>query len=217
MNWRRAYLAIVLLACAAAVLLFWRRTKVGIYRWQKQDSAYRALARGEIAFFGRLEDQSGEPLTNARVDFSVDASVGFSAHYVSGSTLTDGRGYFTIAGFKGERLSVRPTMVGYVLASTNAGGIYSHFWPQAERQHPDPRRPVIIKMWKIRGAEELVRFTKTLRFLARDMPIHVDLLKGEIVPTGGDIKISLERPAGTISVKQRAQWEGTITKGQVFC
>ena len=163
-----------------------------------------------IVFYGRLEDQFGNPVADAQIAASIRVENGFE-HTVKRFSLTsDANGFFTVSGYKGQDLSVVPKKTGYALASLNGGGIYSLLWPEAQRAHPDPNNPVVIKMWKLQGAEPLVSIDQRFKLHYTNAPMNFDLLAGKIVPAGGDIKITVNRPAGDISERNRQDWGFTI-------
>lgn len=168
------------------------------------------LNDSQIVFYGKLEDQFGNSLGNTVVNFSIRVYNGVRSGVDKGQVTSDANGLFTISGCNGESLSVVPQKRGYALASLNGGGIYSYMWPDAQRAHPDPNSPVIIKMWKLNGAEPLVGINKEYKIQYTNNPIYFDLAAGIIVPSGGDIKITVNRPQGIVSEHNPQDWGFTI-------
>jgi hypothetical protein len=162
-----------------------------------------------IVFYGKVEDQFGAPLANTPVTFSIQVYNGVESGIKNGEVATDANGFFTISGYKGERLSVKPQKAGYVIASLICGGIYSTMYPEEQRAHPDPNNPVVIKMWKLQGAEPLVSFDKTYKLHYTNV-IDIDFISGEIVSSGGDIKIKVNRPSGEVSEHNPQDWSFRI-------
>jgi hypothetical protein len=159
-----------------------------------------------IVFYGKLEDQFGSPVADATVDISVQVNNGYEATTTRGQVISDAGGLFTVSGYKGENLSVVPKKAGYALASRNGGGKYSHLYSEEERIHPDPSNPVVIKMWKLQGAEPLVGLDHNYKLHYTDAPIYFDLLSGKVVPSGGDLKITVSRAPGVMSGRNRLDW-----------
>jgi hypothetical protein len=159
-----------------------------------------------IEFYGRLVDQFGNGVASAQIKFEVPFNNGHAVGVNRGTTMADANGFFTIRGYKGERLSAVPVKSGYALASLNGGGVYSYLWPESQRVHPDPGNPVLIMMWKLQGAEPLVGINKEYKLPYTDKPINFDLIAGNIVPSGGDLKITVNRPDGTISQQHPQNW-----------
>ncbi len=161
-----------------------------------------------IVFYGRLEDQFGKPVVGATVTGNtiIYSALRRGSEHVS--TQSDGNGLFTIKAGKGESLGVMPTKTGYVLATRRTEFKYSVMY----RDHftPDPNRPVVMKMWKLQGAEPLVRFDWKWRLPHTNRPIRLDLLTGEVVPAGGDLEITVNRPDGEVSERFKQDWSVQI-------
>lgn len=157
------------------------------------------LNHSRIVFYGRLEDQFGRGLGNTPVNFNVRIENGFRSGVDRGTVVTDANGFFKISGRNGEILWIAPHVAGYAIASENREAIYSSLWPENERAHPDPKKPVVIKMWKLQGAEPLVGLGSNYKIHYTNQSLCFDLLAGKIVSNGGDIKITVNRPSGIIS------------------
>ncbi len=160
----------------------------------------------DIEFYGRLEDQFGNAIGNAKIKFEIPFNNGQAVGVNRGTITADGNGFFTISGYKGKSLSVVPVKSGYALASLNGGGIYSYLWSESQRVHPDQNNPTVIKMWKLQGAEPLVDIGKEYKLPFTSAPIFFDLIAGKVVPAGGDLKITVNRPSGEISEHNPQQW-----------
>lgn len=163
------------------------------------------LANVPIVFYGKVEDQFGNALV-ATIDFSVHKYNGYNGSIENGQTVSDQNGFFTISGYSGESLSVKPIKPGYSVSSQNGGGTYSHMAPDEERTHPDVRNPVIVKMWKLQGAEPLTQINQRYKLPYSDAPIAFDLITGKVVPGNGDIKITVNRSSGTLSLRNPGDW-----------
>jgi hypothetical protein len=61
-------------------------------------------------------------------------------------------------------------------------------------------------MWKLQGAEPLVGIDQRYKMQSTDGPLNIDLLSGKIVPSGGDLRITVNRPAGVVSQRQPQDW-----------
>ena len=59
---------------------------------------------------------------------------------------------------------------------------------------------------EIQGAEPLAEIDKAYKFCYTVAPMNFDLLTGHIVPNDGDIKITVNRPAGLISGCNPQDW-----------
>jgi hypothetical protein len=158
-----------------------------------------------IDFYGKLEDQFGGPVVEAEVKGSIRVINGDRRGADQLTTTSDANGLFQFHG-KGQDISTMPSKKGYALASLNGGGNYSMLAPEGERLHPDPNNPVVIKMWKLQGAEPLLSINQHYKLHYTPQPIYFDLLTSEVVPNGGDIKLIVKRPQGIISGQNRPDW-----------
>jgi hypothetical protein len=159
-----------------------------------------------IVFYGKLEDQFGNPVPSATVGFSVRVINGVQFTTERGRVASDAGGLFTISGYRGQDLNVAPSKPGYAIASTNRFANYSRLFSDEERVHPDPNNPVVIKMWKLQGAEPLTGISKQYKLHYTEAPIYFDLLAGQIVPYGGDLKITVSRAPGVMSGRNPLDW-----------
>jgi hypothetical protein len=160
----------------------------------------------DVVFYGRLEDQFGNAVGNTTIKFEIPFNNGYDVGVHRGTTQADENGFFTVNGYKGKSLDIVPVKQGYVLDSTNGGGIYSHLWSESQRARPDPNNPVIIKMWKLQGAEPLVDIGNEYRLPFTGNPVFFDLSARKIVPAGGDLEVIVTRASGSISQRQHGDW-----------
>jgi hypothetical protein len=157
-----------------------------------------------IAFYGRLVDQFGSPVVGAQITASVRVYNNVQSTVEHLATVSDGNGMFQIKGGKGESLGIMPKKEGYVLATTETHFNYSYMY--SGHFTPDQGNPTVIKMWKLQGAEPLVGINQNYKLHYTSTPIYFDLLTGKIVPVGGDIKITVNRPAGNVSEHNPQDW-----------
>jgi hypothetical protein len=157
-----------------------------------------------IDFYGRVEDQFSNAVDSAAVNFSVRVMNGQESTVNRGQVMTDGNGFFTIRGYRGQALGLMPEKAGYTLAST--GTLFKYSRLEDQPYVPDANNPTVIKMWKLQGAEPLVSIDQHYKLPYTGSPVNVDLLAGKIVPSGGDIKVTVNRPAGVISGRNPQDW-----------
>ncbi len=158
----------------------------------------------DIVFYGRLEDQFSNAVSGADISFSVQYEDAKARGIHRGQVVSDGNGFFTISGYEGASLTMLPKKAGYTLATTGTSFRYSQLQPGYFV--PDANNPVVIKMWKLQGAEPLVSINQRYKFHYADAPINFDLLAGKIVPNGGDIQIVVSRSPGVVSGRTRQDW-----------
>jgi hypothetical protein len=163
-----------------------------------------ALNDVPIVFYGKLEDQFGNPVAGAQIAGNTIIYNGMRAGAEHVSVTSDAKGFFQINAGKGESLGIMPRKEGYALATVRTEFKYSYMYP--EHFTPDPNSPVVMKMWKLQGAEPLVGIDQHYKIHYADAPIHIDLVAGKIVPSGGDLRIKVNRPDGIISQQHPQNW-----------
>jgi hypothetical protein len=163
-----------------------------------------ALNDVPIAFFGKLEDQYGKPVVGAEIAGSIRIYNGVESTNQRLATVSDASGLFQLKGEHGESLSMMPRKQGYVLASGGTEFKYSALYDG--HQNPDPNNPVVIKMWKLKGAEPLVGIGKEYTLPFTGKPLFFDLLTGGVSDSGGDLKIVVTRTQGPFSKRNPGDW-----------
>jgi len=162
----------------------------------------------DIVFYGRLEDQSGNAVSGAAVNFSIQYENPNARGIQHGQVVSDGNGFFTIAGYKGANLGIMPKKAGYALATTGTSFRYSQISPGYFV--PDANNPTVIKMWKLQGTEPLVAINKTFKLPYTDVPIFFDLVTGNVVPAGGDLEVIVTRAPGLITQRRQDHGDWSI-------
>ena len=157
-----------------------------------------------IDFYGRVEDQFSNAVDGAAVNFTVRVMNGQESTVKRGQVMTDGNGFFTIRGYRGQALGLMPEKAGYTLAST--GTLFKYSRLEDQPYVSDANNPTVIRMWKLQGAESLVSIDQHYKLPCTGTPISFDLLAGKTVPGGGDIKVTVNRPAGVISGRNPQDW-----------
>ncbi|HTD67244.1 MAG TPA: hypothetical protein VK846_12005 [Candidatus Limnocylindria bacterium] len=157
-----------------------------------------------IVFYGKLEDQFRNPVSGADVTGNTIIYNGTKSGSMVVSTTSDANGFFQINAGKGESLGIMPKKQGYALATKGTEFKYSYMYQ--ERFEPDPRNPVVVKMWKLQGAEPLIGIDKEYKLPFPDRPIFFDLVAGRLVENGGDLEIIITRAAGSLSKKNPGDW-----------
>ena len=176
-----------------------------------QNSAKEGLAGLNdvpIVFFGRLEDQFGSPVGGAQIAASVRIYNGTRSGVDRFSVSSDAKGYFQINHGKGESLGLMPSKDGYALKATNTTFKYSLMYQ--DHYSPDQNHPTVIKMWKLQGSEPLVGIDYRYKLHYTNAPLIFDFLTGKIVPSGGDIKLTIIRPEGIVSQRKPQNWSVQI-------
>ncbi len=166
------------------------------------DDEFHGRQNATINFYGRVVDQDGNPLKDAKVD--IDLTVGewqavpqypqqqFVKLRTDKITLGTGAdGGFKLTNTKGHGIELKIGKEGYEL-SRKVARSYGYS-ATAEPFHPDPNNPVVFKMWKKRGGDQLVQPRTWNGQIACDGTTNrFDLLHGKKNATG-DLQIVCTR------------------------
>jgi hypothetical protein len=161
-----------------------------------------------IVFYGRVEDQFGNPVVGAEITGSTIIYNGVRAGGQKVVVTSDANGFFQLDAGKGESLGIMPKKAGYVLATTGTEFRYSHL--DAHPYVPDAGNPTVIKMWKLQGVEPLIGINKTFKLAYAGVPIFFDLVAGTTVPSGGDLEVIITRAPGLITQRKQDHRDWSI-------
>ena len=166
-----------------------------------------------IEFYGRVIDQNGAPVPSAEVKGQVIYNTGMAAGVEKPTTLTDANGYFQFKGLNGRTLDFNIVKAGYQFTPEGDAFDYTRLIAEEKRHHPDPKNPVVVKMWKLQGAESLIQGGRVLNVTPDGAQMRIDFSKGRIVESGGDLIVSLKHDQQTphASPKQPYDWKAVIT------
>lgn len=189
--------------------------KPGVVKWQSLNPSNRinmlkAMLQAndaDIVFYGKLEDQFSNGVSDAKVSFGIQYRNDKGSGMYRGQVVSDANGYFTISGYKGENLGIMPDKTGYVLATTGTEFRYSQLEPGYFV--PDPNNPVVIKMWKQQGGEHLVSFNIKASIPVDGSPQGFNLHTGREIQKGGDLIIRLQS-ASKPSVRNQYDWKASM-------
>jgi len=161
-----------------------------------------------IIFYGKLEDQFGNPVVNAEVTGSIIIYNGVRAGSEKVVVTSDANGFFQINHGKGESLGIMPRKAGYTLATADTEFKYTKLNPHP--YVPDAGNPTVIKMWKLQGAGSLVEINQTFKPPYTGEPIFFDLVAGTIVLNGGDLEVIVTREPGVITQRKQDHRDWSI-------
>lgn len=116
----------------------------------------RTTGNVPIGFYGKVVDQSGNAITDAKITFEIIVSHfdEFTTESIPGQTQSDQTGLFEITGATGrgiDKISIQK--IGYQLSPKTV--INYTFGPNSN-YNGSATNPVIFKMWKMSGKEPLI-------------------------------------------------------------
>lgn len=179
---------------------------------QKASAILAVDSLQSIAFYGRVVDQHGQPVPNAKVRGNVEIirywmDQKWDEHF----TTTDSNGYFHFSGLHGQALVVSPKKDGYE-SKCDKSFEYSGLASSQDRHQPDPKAPVVFTIWKQAGAQPLKHEEFDRVGVPVDgQPVSFDLLKGEKTSSGnGDLVVKIVRHPEHIQRGQPFDWSAVI-------
>jgi hypothetical protein len=157
-----------------------------------------------LDFYGKVVDQNGQPVAGAKVKGYVMTEVGFDGTKETPHlTESDAEGNFEFMGLHGESLGVGPEKEGYQYVQHGNGN-----WSPGGKT--DPSNRVIFKMWKLQGAEPMVKARIHAYIPCDGTPTMFDLTTGKRVASGGNLTVRLSRNPVDIVRGKPFDWQLTL-------
>lgn len=166
----------------------------------------------KIDFYGQVIDQFGVVIPDVKVTGSVIYNNGITSGVTEKHTLTDAEGVFQFKGMKGRTFDYHLEKDGYKTMPDHDAFDYTTLIAEEKRHHPDSSRPVILRMWKLQGAEALFYKDESFNLTTDGTPIRIDLQAGRVVNTGGDLLISVKHPRSAAGTRlDKYAWHAELT------
>ena len=172
--------------------------------------AYEALEDTDsMDIYGKVIDQSGNPIARVQVNGNLHRNVEGS---IPQKTVTDAQGRFQFLGLHGAGFNIELQKEGYY---------FDYMLPCAHRPKnylPDPDKPLIITMWKRRGAEPMKHIYIQSSVPCDGTPEHFNLLASkmngtiaDIRPSSGDFTVTLTRNPLVVQRPHPFNWSVTLS------
>jgi hypothetical protein len=145
-----------------------------------------------IEFYGRVLDQSDMPVSGAQVNGQIIYNSGIASGVTRPKTVTDANGLFQFKGFQGRTLDFTIVKPGYQDTPEGDAFDFTKLVGEDERHHPDPRNPVVLRMWKLQGAEPLIVSGRRIDIVPDGRKVRIDFMTRRIVESGGDLVVFLK-------------------------
>jgi hypothetical protein len=167
-----------------------------------------------IALYGKVMDQDGNPVTEAKVRGTAVAVTQWLSDGKKDIryTATDGAGGFKFEGLHGQGLQIHISKDGYEFDHDDAAFAYGDTLGSGKVYHPNPAAPEVFKMWKLRGPEPLISSEKFFKNIRAGTPFVIDLVKAKMIEGRageGDLLITVNQPA-ELANGQRSDWSFVI-------
>jgi hypothetical protein len=173
---------------------FW---KIQMWMWSENHKS--------LDFYGKIVDQDGLPVDGVRVTAGVGTYVSFTE---SGGTkyftVSDAEGRFSFIGIHGSGCGYLPEKPGYEFSQRQA------FASRPEDYVPDPNNPAVLKMWKLHGAERMIKARIHGYIPCDGTPTVFNLTTGKGVSIGGNFTVRLVRNPVNIVRGKPFDWQLTL-------
>jgi hypothetical protein len=175
-----------------------------------------------ITFFGKIVDQDNRPVEGVGVKIKVtsfdpniilDLKRSDENKYTPISLLTDVQGLFSVGDLQGRSMLIESVFKdGYQSPPSIPMRVYySPEFDSTRIHHPDPKTPVIIRLWKKGTSQSLVSGSKFYGIVPDGRIYTIDLLQGQKIEGAGagDVKVQIKRPA-TITPQTKYDWSFAV-------
>jgi len=160
-----------------------------------------------ISFFGRVEDQNGVPVSEARVEFgAVDKFWAPGSNY---QTASDANGLFSITGIKGAGLTVGVSKEGYDGIKGLSYQSFGYGMPPDSTRKAPPHKdaPAVFVLRKKANTEPIFSIHRDVPVPKDGTPVEVSLRTGKAVSQGkGDIMIECWTFDSNKDAQGRYEW-----------
>lgn len=156
---------------------------------QKVETQIEGMLNTAIAFYGKVVDQNGDSVPNARVGYGLVDK--FAASGGKGETVADTRGFFTISGVRGAVISVSVYKDGYYAIQNVSNQSFAYGYGSDTDTKPPPSKdsPAIFVLQKMGQAEPLIELSsRQLEVPRTGQPVTIDLATGR--PSQSGLQVS---------------------------
>lgn len=163
-------------------------------------AAFLNQKNGRIDFWGLVVDQDDKPLQGVEIAMHVrqwKLGFGLDANFPKFTRQTDAHGQFSLLDTSGDGLTIDEVRApGYRWSPEAQNGARSFaYYGSPLIFTPDARNPVVIRLWKAKGAAAIVYHDRIrdARLPVDGTHIRVDLMTGKKVEQGGHLELQLVR------------------------
>lgn len=177
-------------------------------------AALDQLNQKPIELYGKVVDQSGKPLEGVAAYASVIYNYSQGMGVSKTETKTDKDGLFSFKGLNGRTLGIGLDKDGYEYDGAHGPFQYTELVKESERYHPDPKNPVVFMMYKLQGAEPMIKGNAEFKLAPDGTPMRIDLKTGKKTDQGGDLIVAIklkEYPIGEKPTQRTFDWSAEIS------
>jgi len=185
---------------------------------------WSALVHDQIQFYGKVVDESNQPIEGAGVRFVWAQMWPLPEGTPSTNVISDQEGLFSITGVVGSRLGVHVSKGGYYyVKSLNSDSFNYSSLPGMTPFRPDPKNPILFHLRKKGPGADLISATLMKVKIPLDgMPVNIDFFNRNSGGSGqlrlSQIKPSYEgwKQATVWSFKMEIPYGGFVEQNDEF-
>jgi hypothetical protein len=147
------------------------------------EARVQSILNTPIAFYGKVVDQNGHPVSDADVAFvAVDKFAQSGSQY---STRSNKDGFFNITGIRGGGLMASVRKQGYYHIHNASNQSFDYGMGQdSHKAPPTQAKPAIFVLRKMGRTEPLIKIAQSYRVPRDGTPVEVDLTNGRVSSPG---------------------------------
>lgn len=153
-----------------------------------QQKAYMAAFLTPIEFWGKVVDESGQPISGASVKLGANDNPNPMGEGSTYELTTDANGSFSIKDIRGISLSVQVSKDGYYSTDQSRGKANYVLKNNTDLPVPTPDSPSLFVLRKMGEAAALVRAENSANLPKNGSPVTIDLALGK-ASARGDVKV----------------------------
>jgi hypothetical protein len=167
-----------------------------------------------ITFYGKVLDQESNAVPRAKVNIAVSIVdiASWGGELKQAALETDQNGTFTVTGFIANSLNISSIKKdGYELSKK---AVRSYRYAISDHFHPEPDHPVIFRMWKSAGKEQLVGSAWHGKIAGDGATNRFELNTGKANPNG-NLQIICARVPAKSALHGHGHFDYTVEIGVV--
>jgi len=155
-------------------------------------------------FYGKLVDQHGDPVVGAKVVAAMGVVI--SPVESGGQKIelkTDEAGRFSLLGHHASGVGFIPSKDGYLFSQRQEGSTRPNDYV------PDPGKPMVLRMWKLKGAEWMIHTSIQGGLACDGTPRRFDPMTGR--RDIGPLVVTLTRKPLNLPARRDTPFDWTLT------
>ena len=162
-----------------------------------------------IVFYGRIVDERGTAVPNARIQFEwTDLSSKGSSH---ADAVADNNGSFVFRDVQGKRLEVSVSKDGYYASYGMSKRSFEFSNPGEEIYYePDSNNPIVFRLHKKGVGEKMITKSVKIALPGDGSGASVDLDTGHVLAASGTLRVQTWKPSPPKPMSPHYDWKAAL-------